>query len=64
MTQHEFSNALRILISVDHHEVPFLDKASWEKFRDDPFRFMMRANDNMADAVWAVVEKRATRRAS
>lgn len=52
-------NVLKILRSLDHCEVEFLQWNSWERFRDDPYRFLMRADDDTQAAIWAAVEKQA-----
>ena len=60
MTQAQFHNALRILTSIDFHEVQDVlpDGAAWQSFRTDPFRFFIRADDETADAIWRVIERR------
>jgi len=60
MTLREFHNGLRVLASIDRHEVPFLSVAHWERFRGDPYRFFIRADDPTADAIWAVIIRRTT----
>lgn len=65
MTFAEFHNALRILTSVDRHELAdvFTDGAAWHAFRTDPFRFFIRADDDTAQAIWRVIERRMGRTA-
>jgi hypothetical protein len=58
MTRHEFTNRLRSLHNIDKHQVPELTDAQWVKFRDDPPRFMIRAGQEAAEAIWREVEKR------
>ena len=67
MTFAEFHNALRILTSIDRHELeaagamePGDDKA-WTAFRGDPFRWFIRADDERAGKVWAIIERRQRR---
>jgi hypothetical protein len=62
---HVFTNRLRILIGLDQHEVAHIGRlseaATYEKFADDPFRFLMRCDDPTAEAIWAVVQQREVR---
>lgn len=61
MTQAEFLDVLRRLFFLDHADVPFLDDRSWALFRDDPHRFFMRADDDIAALIWAALNtKRGT----
>jgi len=64
-----FSNALRILRSIDG---PELDRAAAfcevgaslalhgarYRFSDDPVRFFLKADDQSQDAIWRIIEKR------
>jgi hypothetical protein len=60
----EFHNALRILISIDMHELVEVgvikpgDHFAWGAFRDDPFRWFIRADDDKAAKLWAIIERR------
>lgn len=63
MTFAEFHNALRILTSIDHHELVAagvnLDAPNnWPVFRADPFRWFIRASDADAQKVWRIIERR------
>ena len=58
MTKVEFHNALRILRSIDSHELG--DPEWWPKFRDDPYRFFIRCNDADRETIWKIVERRQT----
>jgi len=59
--QHTFINRLRILMSLDRHELePDLTWEQWRRFRTDPFRFLIRADDPTADAIWHAIVKRET----
>jgi len=58
MTSGQFVNNLRILRSIDKFEVKFLTARQWIKFRDDPYLFMMRADDPTIEKLWAVIGKR------
>lgn len=31
----------------------------WQRFREDPFRFLIRCDDETADKIWSVIERRA-----
>lgn len=56
MDMAEFQNGLRILQSIDAHELG--DPEWYDAFRVDPFRYLMRCADNIADQIWAAMEKR------
>jgi len=64
MTFDDFHNRLRILSSIDRHELAALDTEIWTageyvKFRDDPWRYFIKADDEVAVMIWNVVTKRA-----
>ena len=56
MTQAEFHNGLRRLLNLDHSDLPFLSKARWKEFRNDPFRFFILTDDVTAAKIWGVME--------
>lgn len=64
MTLRQFHNGLRILLNIDCHELVAAgvirpgDDGAWIKFREDPFRWMIRAPDPAAEALWAIIESR------
>lgn len=67
MTKAEFHNALRIMRSIDRHE---LIEAGMEMtpgdgkfpaFRDDPCGWFIRASDADADVIWTIIKRRQTR---
>lgn len=58
MTLAEFHNALRVIRSIDHDEVPFLDEQQWDVFMREPERFFIRADDDTAAKIWAAMKKR------
>jgi hypothetical protein len=60
MTFGEFHNALRIMLNIDQHETG-LDKAAFATFQADPFRWFIRASDENARKVWAIIEDRQPR---
>jgi hypothetical protein len=55
-----FHNALRILNSLDYHDVSFLthDKQGWLSFRDNPYTFFITTSDANAARIWAAIQKR------
>lgn len=58
MKLHRFLNALRILRSIDRHEVRWMPEIIWQRFNDDPFETLLRLDDDMAAKVFAVIEAR------
>lgn len=64
MTLREFSNALRVLLSIDKHEleaagvIRHADHNAWGTFHRDPYRFFIRADDATAEKLWALIERR------
>ena len=64
MELREFHNGLRILTSIDMHELVAAkvieddDEAEWTAFRKDPHKWMMLADDDQAEALWALMKKR------
>ena len=59
MTFEEFHNALRVLRSIDRHEIGrILSEQDWLDFRYNPQDWFIRAEDAKARAVWAVIEAR------
>lgn len=63
MTLEQFHNGLRILRSIDAHEIGNPDW--WPAFQRDPYGFFVRCADETADVIWAAMVKRgATRRAA
>lgn len=69
MTFAEFHNSLRILTSIDKHELIEAgvldhsepDHSVWIAFRDDPFRWLIRADDETAAKLWTIIERRQRR---
>ncbi|MCX5495767.1 hypothetical protein OSH11_13720 [Kaistia dalseonensis] len=61
---HEFHNALRILLSIDMHELVSVgvispdDHTAWAEFRNDPFRYFIRSGDERCRKIWLLVEQR------
>lgn len=63
MTRLEFRNRLCILRSIDEDElrsagIKLTDK-DWLSFCLDPFRFFLKMDDETADKLWRVIERRA-----
>lgn len=64
MELREFHNGLRILTSIDMHElvagkvIEAGDEAEWAAFRKDPHKWLILADDDEADALWAVMKTR------
>lgn len=56
MTFAEFHNGLRLLNSIDAHELGNPDW--WPTFRKDPYLFLICAGDERADIIWAAMETR------
>jgi hypothetical protein len=60
MTLKEFTNALRILRSIDEYELAHLNwpRNKRDTFFDDPVRFLLVVDDDTADHLWEVVAAR------
>ena len=64
MTLREFHNALRLILNIDMHELVEAgviakdDKQAWNRFRLNPYRWLIMAPDDAADKLWALMEKR------
>lgn len=64
MRLEEFHNALRILTSLDLHDlaaggvIARDDLETWRAFRDDPFRWFIRADDEKARKLFTLIERR------
>lgn len=67
MTFDEFHNALRIMASLDEHELVAAsviesdDKGAWGDFTADPYRWFIRAADQDAVKLWALIQSRQTK---
>lgn len=68
MDLRDFHNRLRVLRSIDMHELEQAgviekdDHAEWNRFNKDPFDWFIRAGDQRLEALWPLVEQRAERR--
>lgn len=58
-----FINRLRSLYNIDRDRLPELGHDEWVDFDSDPVRYLRRANDDHAAAIWREVEKRQAVRA-
>ncbi len=63
MDRHAFENRLKILRGIDMHELRDggfpLEPSQFRRFRDDPYAWMLRLDDESAEKLWRVVEGRA-----
>lgn len=62
MTLPQFHNGLRILRSIDAWELG--DPTWWPQFRDEPYMFLIRADDEIASQIWQVMVNRGATRDS
>lgn len=68
MSMDEFHNGLRTLLSLDFSDLVragvFHDWQTdkWEQFQRDPFRFFIRTDEVTADAIWAIIQARQSKR--
>lgn len=64
MTLDEFHNGLRILSSIDFHELVEAgvieddDETEWAVFKANPHRWLNTADDDQAAKLWALMVKR------
>jgi hypothetical protein len=64
MTLPQFHSGLRALLNIDRHDLvaagvfDAADATEWVRFRDDPFRWFIRAPDAKAEKLWALVQGR------
>lgn len=68
MTFEQFHNGLRLLTAIDMDELEsagLIERADWNAwaiFRRDPFRWMIRADDQSARKLFAIVAAKEGRR--
>ena len=55
---HDFVNRLRIMNSLDAHELEGMSKHMIKNFLVDPHRTMMRLDERNLEIVWSAIEKR------
>jgi|TARA_R110000824_G_scaffold128367_1_gene289187 hypothetical protein len=54
MDKQNFHNLLRILLNLDHHMVEeVISIEEWPQFRENPWRWFIRAEDHKAAFVWS-----------
>ena len=64
MTLRSFHNGLRILTSIDRHELVEAnvidedDEVEWPIFRSNPHKWMILADADQLAALWGVMKKR------
>ena len=68
MNLDEFHNALRIMTSIDFSELVRAgvmvesdahgEFCKWDRFRRDPYRWMIRADDETAEKLWGIIQGR------
>jgi hypothetical protein len=52
-----FHNGLRVLLNIDKSEFPGPDK-DWPSFRGSPHRYFITCPDEVALALWRIIERR------
>jgi hypothetical protein len=63
MKYDDFYDGLRLLSQLQRHELIHVhaftedDYQAWADFKRDPLRWLLRADDHRAAAVWAVMER-------
>lgn len=68
MTLREFHNGIRVLYSIDRHELVAAGvmtstaAAEWNAFQADPVRWFIRADDATAERLWSIIVKRTASR--
>ena len=55
-----FLNRLRILRSIDKHEIPLASWKTWWEFQDNPYEYLIRCQPDEAEQIWAALRKRDT----
>ena len=53
----QFHNGLRVLLNIDAAEFPG-PETDWPRFRDNPWRYFISADDDTAWRLWMIVETR------
>lgn len=56
MTIDQFHNGLRVLRSIDSWELG--DPKLWPEFRDSPYLFFIRSDEERAAKIWGAMVKR------
>lgn len=62
MNKMTFHNLLRILRSIDYHEVEdaFDNEKDWIDFRDDPYSWFIKAHPSKSTVIWDRMVERHT----
>lgn len=58
MDTRDFLNRIRGLYNIDPWQLPELDDHQWLEFVRDPPRYLMRADDRIAEAICRQIEAR------
>lgn len=64
MLQQDFANGLKILSSLDLHDLEAAavidagDAGAWADFSRNPYRWLLTASDHRAEALWSLIEQR------
>jgi len=56
--QAAFLNRIRSLYCIDYGRLPELTAEQWERFQQNPPRYLIGADDKQAAAIWREVERR------
>jgi hypothetical protein len=68
MTYEDFCEGLQLLARLERHELVHLhavtedDYQAWRDFKRDPLRWLLRADDHRAAAIWGAIERARRRR--
>jgi hypothetical protein len=63
MTYEDFWAGLEVVARLERHELIHLravtedDYQAWHDFRRDPLRWLLRADDHRAAAIWSAIER-------
>ena len=66
MELREFHNGMRILLNIESFDLAManIDRDAQKQFLEDPLRFFIRCDDETADKLWAIIERRNAKRAA
>lgn len=56
----QFVNRLRLLRSLDYHELDGMTETMWARFRDSPYMTLMAMDERNSGIVWRALRKRET----
>lgn len=63
MTYEDFCEGLQLLARLERHELIHIravtedDYRAWSDFKRDPLRWLLRADDHRAAAIWGAIER-------